>query len=127
MHYIMCIYLVSTKLYLEFVRGWNHHSIRSAHHKSPHQLFTAGALLLQHSGLAAFDFFADVDDAYGIDIDAPVPAQEGGVEVPEVQFTLSSENFLQLQRAVDPLTHSDEFGMDLYELVLRFISSVPNI
>ena len=33
----------------EFMRGWNHHSICSAHYKSPHQLFTAGALLLQHS------------------------------------------------------------------------------
>ena len=50
------------------------------------------------------------------------PAQEGSVEVPEVRFALSSENFLQLQRAVSPLTHSEDFGMDLYEQVLRFIS-----
>lgn len=58
----------------EFMRGWNHLPIRSAHHKSPHQLFTAGALLLQHSGLVALDFLDDVDDTYGIDVDAPVPA-----------------------------------------------------
>ena len=29
-----------------FKNAWNHHSIRTAHHKSPHQLFTAGMLLL---------------------------------------------------------------------------------
>ena len=40
----------------------NHHSIRSAHHKSPHQLFAAGGLLLQHSGLTALDFFDNVDE-----------------------------------------------------------------
>ena len=39
-----------------FIGGWNYHPIRTAHHKSPQQLFTAGALLLQHSGLAALDF-----------------------------------------------------------------------
>ncbi len=33
----------------EFTNGWNNHPIRTAHYKSPHQLFTAGALLLQHS------------------------------------------------------------------------------
>lgn len=54
--------------------------------KSPHQLFAAGALLLQHSGLAALDFFDDVDDTYGIGVDAPVPDQHGSVEVPEVRF-----------------------------------------
>lgn len=50
------------------VKGWNHHPIRTAHNKSPHQLFTAGALLLQHSGLTALDFFETVDDSYGIDV-----------------------------------------------------------
>ena len=111
----------------EFTRGWNHHPIRTAHHQSPHQLFHAGALLLQHSGLTALDFFDDVDDTYGIDVDAPVPAQEEHVTVPDVRITLSSENLLRLQRAVNPLAHSDEFGIDLYEQVLCFLSTVTNI
>ena len=108
----------------EFMRGWNYHPIRSANHKSPHQLFTAGALLLQHSGLAALDFFDDVDDTYGLDMDAPVPAQEEHVVVPEVAITLNSENLSRLKRTVDPLRSSDEFGIDLYEQVLQFVSSV---
>ena len=40
----------------EFVKALNHHPIRTAHSKSPHQLFTAGAILLQHSNLVAMDF-----------------------------------------------------------------------
>ena len=106
----------------EFMRGWNHHSIRSAHHKSPHQLFTAGALLLQHSGLAALDFFKDVDDTYGTDIDGSISSPEGSVVVPEVSNCLNSENFTRLQQTVNPLTASDDFGIDLYEEVLQFMS-----
>lgn len=41
----------------KFTHGWNHHPIHTAHNKSPHQLFTAGMLLLRHSGLIAIDFF----------------------------------------------------------------------
>ena len=102
----------------------NHHLIRSAHHKTPHQLFTAGALLLQHSGLAALDFFKDVDDTYGIDIDGHISPQEGSVVVPEVSVCLNSANFTRLQRTVNPLTVSDDFGIDLYAEVLQFMSTL---
>ena len=55
----------------EFVNSWNNHPIRTVNHKSPQQLFTAGALLLQHSGLTAMDFFETVEDNYGVDPDGP--------------------------------------------------------
>ena len=42
---------------LEFVNSWNNHPIRTAAHKSPQQLFTAGCLLLQNSQISALDFF----------------------------------------------------------------------
>ena len=48
-----------------FVEGWNHHGICTEHNQSPHQLFTAGALRLQSSGLLALDFFERVDEMYG--------------------------------------------------------------
>ena len=40
----------------EFINMWNNHAVRTAGHKSPQQLFTAGALLLQNSHLVALDF-----------------------------------------------------------------------
>lgn len=108
----------------EFMYGWNHHGIQTAHNKSPHQLFAAGALLLQHSGLAALDFFECVDDAYGIDPDEPIQSEsDDGVMVPETRFSLNNEDFIRLQQVVDPLGVSEDYGIDFYERTLRFISS----
>ena len=45
------------------------HGIRTEHNKTPNQLFTAGALQLQHAGLVALDFFDQIPDGYGIDED----------------------------------------------------------
>ena len=65
-----------------------------------------------------------MDDRYGIDVDAPVPAPEGDVVVPEVALVLSSEKLTQLKRTVDPPTASDEFGIDLYEQAFQFMTSL---
>ena len=57
--------------------SWNDHPLRTACHKSPLPLFTAGVLLLQNSGLEAMDFFQAVDETYGIDTDGPIPPGSG--------------------------------------------------
>lgn len=41
--FIPCI----NKALSHFMHGWNHHPIRTASNKSPHQLFTAGMLILR--------------------------------------------------------------------------------
>ena len=108
----------------EFRNGWNSHPIRSANHKSPEQLFTAGALLLQHSGLDALDFFDDVTESYGVDVDGPVSSNEGNVVVPQLGVSLDSESFSRLKQAINPLASSDDFGIDIFEDVLQFMSTV---
>jgi len=50
-----------------FQSAWNNHPMRTEHGHSPVQLFTAGALRLQRSGMAAVDFFDDISDDYGAD------------------------------------------------------------
>ena len=40
---------------------------RTAEYKSPYELFTAGALELQQSGLRGLDFFENVDENYGVE------------------------------------------------------------
>ena len=101
----------------EFSIGWNQHSIRTSHHKPPHQLFTACMLLLQHSGLAAL-----FSDDYGQDSDGPIPPSHDAsvVEIPQVNLVLNSDNYSTLQRAVNPLQPS---GMDLYEQVLQLLAT----
>ena len=90
----------------EFVNSWNSHPIRTANHKSPHQLFTAGALLLQNSGLAAMDFFENVTDSYGVDPDGPVPLDdddEDNIIIPQNPLKFSSSDLAILHQRVNPL------------------------
>jgi hypothetical protein len=106
----------------QFVDGWNHHPIRTAHNKSPHQLFTAGMLLLQNSGLTALDAFDRADSDYGIDSAGPVPSEEiSAVQIPQSDYVLSDQRFQVLQQTFDPLGHSDNYGIDIYEHVLQYI------
>ena len=45
-----------------FKEGWNNHGIRTEQGQSPYQLYVAGSLRLQLSGLVAMDVFSDVDE-----------------------------------------------------------------
>ena len=60
-----------------FRDGWNQHGIRTEGNHSPLQLYHAGTLRLQNSGLEAMDLFNIVDDdEYGLDPEAPYPTTE---------------------------------------------------
>ena len=80
------------------MHGWNHHLIRTAH-KSPHQLFIAGLLILRHSQLIALDFFDHVDSTYSIDEDGPVSTEDDNsvVQIPGCSYILSDSDFTLLQ------------------------------
>lgn len=81
-------------------------------------------ILLRHSGLTALDFFENVDDGYGIDSDGPVPAVESSVSVPDVTFQIDAAAFTLLQQTVDPLSSSDDYGIDLYEATLSYLDNI---
>lgn len=111
----------------EFVNGWNNHPLRTAGHKSPQQLFTAGALLLQNSQIAALDFFDSVDESYGIDPDGPITLSELGITIPESAVRFSVSDIQALKVHVDPCGISGNYGIDLYEQTLQFISGFTPI
>lgn len=114
----------------EFVHSWNHHPIRTAHHKTPHQLFTAGCLLLQNSGIGALDFTDSVDENYGIDPDGSNTddvSNEDAVLVPERRITFADTDIRVLNQQVDPLGPSDNYGIDVYEQTVQFISTLNQI
>ena len=60
-----------------FTAGWNNHSVHTAQNKSPYILFSAGMLLLRHSGLTAQDFFSELWNW-------PIPAIESSLSVPQI-------------------------------------------
>ena len=110
----------------QFRAGWNNHRIRTEHNLSPEQLFTAGVLRLQRSGLVAMDFLEDVGDDYGIDEDGLPSSTEdhSGVEVPEGGVSLESQQLADLQQVVDPLRESNNYGIDIYEETLHFLTNL---
>ena len=115
------------KALAEFVSSWNNHSLRTAGHKSPQQLFTAGVLLLQNSQLAALDFFQTVDEEYGIDPEGPLSYQgevDSNVFVPSLSLKFPNTDIVTLKQTINPLSVSENFGMDLYEQTLNFISTL---
>lgn len=106
-----------------FRNGWNSHGIRTEHNRSPTQLFVAAALRLRSSGLVALDFFDNVSEDYGIEEDglSTDETESNGVSIPECSFNLDSEHLQQLQRQVNPLQDSENYGIELFEQTLQFI------
>ena len=111
----------------EFVSSWNNHPIRTARHKSPQQLFTAGALLLQNSQLSALDFFQSVDEQYGVDPEGPLASGEGTVIVPEMSLKFSDSDIASLRQTIDPCAVSENHGIDLYEQTLNIIRTLTPV
>ena len=110
-----------------FMTGWNNHSIRTEHGQSPLQLFVAGALRLRMSGVPALDFFENVhDEHYGIEEEGLAGDNENAVIIPESRFQLTDEQLHQLQRHVDPLTESQNHGIELYEATIEFVYNLYN-
>ena len=72
------------------------------------------------------DFFDSVPETYGIDSDLGVSGDEDdaeGVVIPPTEIDLSSENIGELQSRVNPLSDSDEFGVDLFMQILQIVEA----
>lgn len=108
----------------QFVQSWNHHCIRTAGHKSPHQLYTAGMLMLQNSAIESLDFDEQVDESYGVDPDGPtLSSVNDNIHIPESTFQVSDESMALLRSQINPLSPSDNYGIELYEQTIQFILS----
>lgn len=83
-------------------------------------MFVSGALQLHQSGLVALDFFDGVDESYGVSEEGLSTDDDDGVEIPENTFILRDDNFQELQRRIDPLSASSNYGIDLYLQTLDF-------
>ena len=86
------------KALAEFKSGWNNHNIRTAHGKTPNQLYTEDVLALQQSGLTTVDFFNSADDTYGIDEEGL--SSTTSVPVPAVRFQLTDEYYADLVQSI---------------------------
>ena len=104
--------LRSTIYWITLTKSICDHSIRTANHKFPQQLFTAGCLLLQNLQLPALDFFDAVDDTYGIDPDGPLSLSEGSFIVPQSILRFSDADLHLLKQHInDPHGPSDNYSI----------------
>ena len=116
------VYLPRINQALEIFReGWNHHQIRTALHRTPHQIFVQGILHLHGRNLSALDILQPVDNEYGIETDEILSlSSDNNITVPETVVHLSAAKTSQLEQ-INPLTSSDNYGIDIYERTLDII------
>ena len=94
-----------------FREGWNHHRIRTAHNRSPHQLFISA-----------------VDNTYRIDFsDALSLPEENAVVLPQSQLVIPDATLQILKDQIDPLANSDNYGIELYEQMVAFIEQALHL
>ncbi len=110
------------KSLIEFKSAWNNHGLRTEHNKSPNQLFTVGALRLQMSGMSAVDLFNSVDEFVGAAEEGLI-TDDSSVAVPNMSFHLTEEHQHDLEETVNPLAESSNYGIELYEQTLAFVST----
>ena len=106
----------------EFMATWNTHGLRTEHGKSPNQLFTEGALQLRNSGLIALDFFDSAHDMYGSDFEEYGTLKDAeGISIPAVNLELTELQIDELKENIDPLSPSQEYGLDIYQETLHYL------
>ena len=121
LHYIFIPRI--NKALQSFAAAWNHHPMRTERHWSPFQMWTNGVLDMRNHSLVGISDIAesggDVDDLqwYGYDPFAPTPSDDGlsTVEVEDVNNDLPTDTLTLLRQNIDPLQHSDSFGIDLFQ------------
>ena len=104
--------------------------MRTERNWSSLQMWTNGVLdIRNHSVIGISDIAEsgeDNDDLewYGFDPFAPTPSDDGlsTVEIEDVHVDLASDIVALLRQNVDPLQHSDSFGIDLYQDALVLLT-----
>ncbi len=67
-----------------------------------------------------------MDDNYGMDVDGThhETDHQNAIVIPEKRIQISDANIRELKSAINLLAPSDNFGIDLYQETLHFISSL---
>lgn len=110
--------------------GYIRHRIRTAGNRSPMQLYILGLLRMRGSdSLVAREMYEPRTDqeinGYGIDWDGPLPEEEPDcsvVTVPETPCPLEQDHYQELCALIDPLRHSNSYGIDILTEVISFLT-----
>jgi len=128
LHYIFTPRI--NKALQSFSAAWNHHPMRTERHWSPFQMWTNGVLDIRNHSLIGISDIAesreDIDylEWYGFDPFAPTPSDDGlsTVDVEDVNIDLPIDILTMLRQSIDPLQHSNSFGIDLFQNALLVLT-----
>lgn len=66
-----------------------------------------------------------MDENYGVDPESSsVTTEDHGVHVPESRIKFFDTDIVALKEAIHPLGVSDNYGLDIYEHTLQYISTL---
>ena len=113
-----------------FIEGWNKHTISKTGGNSPLKLYTRKLVFLRKSNEEAFDYHTQVPSSYGAGTDDSegefVSGKDSAVHIPSIDINLDEHSTNVLATAINPLSHSDVHGIDLYEHTLCIVSALLN-
>ena len=102
-----------------FVEAWNHHPLRTEENWTPQQIWVNGMISQNNAeNTAVRDLFVEdrqVAELYGEDPQGPPPNEFdlGSVEIPDTRL-LINELELEAISHIQPLSESNDYGVDLY-------------
>lgn len=117
---------------IEFTEAYNQHSIRTEHGWSPYRMWVNGMINTERRNSVAVSNFMNVANiqSFGIDPNELYTSEGNNLpqHIPEVELQLPAgvqrEDIFISLRTINPLTISQEFGIDIYLLVRQYIHSL---
>ncbi|XP_066935261.1 uncharacterized protein [Clytia hemisphaerica] len=98
----------------KFMSGWENHSLSSEKQRTPLQLWLIGMNA---------DIMEEPDqlEYYGIDWEGPATSKRSEINLMAPECPLPEHLITELESLVDPLSKSDDYGVDLYIRTLQFV------
>lgn len=101
-----------------FQASWNNHRLRTTNHTSPLQMWVTGMILCSREQNTVTD--RDNETRYDLERAANIP---NAIEESDDEETSTDPIVLALQQTLNPLSHSEILGVDLYVEALEIILS----
>ena len=71
--------------------------------------------------MSALDFSDNISEQYGVEEEGLVGDDNSAVVIPENPFGLTDQEMQQLQEEINPLTTSQNHGIELYEETVEYL------
>jgi len=117
------------RMLFEFSEAWNNHPVSTERNRTPLQIWTEGFYRLSTSDPNKCDLldFTENIDLLGIDFNGPTPElqTQNHVVIPEVDLALNDAEIEYLVSNFDPLENDGDHGIQVYNRVVVYLSSLP--